>query len=182
MADPNSRSAPPLAESVANNMNEAFQWMARMWGSPAAPVAAAEALRSAQMPVAPGVASMLMPTLDPQELDKRIRDLRTVEHWLDMNRALLHTTIQTLEMQRDAIVAMHSMARGAPGAAAPAGASGEEPPAGDQAPPFNPALWWQALQEQFTRVAAAAVAESPPPDADEPPPADEAADQNPATP
>jgi hypothetical protein len=176
MADPNPLAGMPLAESLANNMNESLQWMSRLWsGSAAGTLAGAESLRnSAQSSLVPGLPSMLMPTLDPQELDKRISDLRTVEHWLDMNRALLHSTIQTLEMQRNAIVALQSMGRAASGPAVP-GSTGPEPGAaaadaprqaevspGAEALPFNPAQWWTALQEQFARVASAAASEAQP--------------------
>ncbi|HUD25271.1 MAG TPA: PhaM family polyhydroxyalkanoate granule multifunctional regulatory protein [Burkholderiaceae bacterium] len=170
MADPNPLAAMPLAESLANNMNESLQWMSRMWGSSAgvAPPGA-ESLFGAQLP--PGLPSMLMPTLDPKELEKRINDLKTVEHWLDMNRALLHSTIQTLEMQRNAIVALQAMAQSAQsgsatafgGIGAPATSEAAGPERGEAAPavpplPFNPALWWNSLQEQFARVASAAAA------------------------
>jgi hypothetical protein len=166
MTDPNPLAGMPLAESLANNMNESLQWMSRMWGNPAgAPLA------GAQSPLPPGLPSMMMPTLDPNELEKRINDLRTVEHWLDMNRALLHTTIQTLDMQRNALIAMQSMARSAQaGSTAAFGqadqtASGtgaslrSDPAAGAQPAAFNPAVWWNALQEQFARVAQAAAVE-----------------------
>jgi hypothetical protein len=178
MADPNPLAGMPFAESLANNMNESLQWMSRMWGNAAAaPRTGAESMFSPQSPLAPGVPSMLMPTLDPQELDKRICDLKTVAHWLDMNRALLHTTIQTLEMQRNGIVALQSMARSAqavasgaaqPAAAAPAEAAAK-PGAGGAAAqplPFDPTQWWTALQDQFARVAAAAA--TAPPEADAP--------------
>jgi len=143
MADPNPLAGMPFTESLASNMNESLQWMSRMWGT------------SGASPVAPGLPSMLMPTLDPKELEKRIGDLKTVEHWLDMNRALLHTTIQTLEMQRNAMLALQSMAQTPPAGAARSG-SAPEAAAGAQALPFNPAQWWNALQDQFARVAAAA--------------------------
>jgi hypothetical protein len=167
MADPNPLAGMPFAESLANQMNESLQWMSRMWGNPAgAPTAAVESAFGRQPPLPPGMPSMLMPTFDPQELEKRINDLKTVEHWLDMNRALLHSTIQTLEMQRNAIVAMQSMARVAPGvSAAPAGPAGSAQTRTDApAPPlpFDPAPWWNALQEQFARVAAAATQPNPP--------------------
>jgi hypothetical protein len=174
MADPNPLAGMPLAESLANNMNESLQWMSRMWSSAAA--------GSTPSTLPSGLPSMMVPTLDPKELDKRISDLRSVQHWLDMNRALLHTTIQTLEMQRNAIVALQSMAASAQAGAAaaqrvpeapPAGAAAA-PPGGDSAAgapplPFNPAQWWNALGEQFARVAASAVTEpgaAPDPSAD----------------
>ena len=34
MADPNPLAGMPLAESLANNMNESLQWMTRLWGAP----------------------------------------------------------------------------------------------------------------------------------------------------
>jgi hypothetical protein len=184
MADPNPLAGMPLAETLASNMNESLQWMSRMWGSAAAATPA-----GASLP--PGLASMLMPTLDPNELDKRISDLKTVEHWLDMNRALLHTTIQTLEMQRNGIVALQSMARsaqagasgvagGSPAAAGPgfAAQGPTDSPMGMPPMPFNPAQWWGLLQDQFARVAATAAAEperpaaaaAPTPEADPPRP------------
>ena len=172
MADPNPLAGMPLAESLANNMNESLQWMSRMWGnSAAAPLPGAEALFG-QSPSVPGLPSMLMPTLDPKELEKRIGDLKTVEHWLDMNRALLHTTIQTLEMQRNAVIALQSMAMSAQaGRPVPASAgtgsapdsaatAGSDSGAGVQPLPFNPAQWWNALHEQFARVASAAATEA----------------------
>ena len=172
MPDPNPLAGMPLAESLASNMNESLQWMSRMWGgATAAPTAGAESLFGAQPP---GLPSMLMPTLDPNELEKRINDLKTVAHWLDMNRALLHSTIQTLEMQRNAIVALQAMAHSAQSASAASGfgGAGASSSAGTAAPahgaaapsgqplPFNPALWWNALQEQFARVASTAATEA----------------------
>jgi hypothetical protein len=167
MADPNPLAGMPLAESLANNMNESLQWMSRMWGN-----AAAAPLAGAGSPLPSGLPSMMVPTLDPKELEKRISDLRSVLHWLDMNRALLQTTIQTLEMQRDAIVALQSMAMSGQTGAAAASRSADPPPAQVAAPgpaegapgapslPFNPAQWWNALGEQFARVASAAMADS----------------------
>jgi hypothetical protein len=174
MPDPNPLAAMPFAESLANQMNESLQWMSRMWGNPAAAAPAGDSAFGRMPLLPPGLPSMLLPTFDPQELEKRINDLKTVEHWLDMNRALLHTTIQTLEMQRNAIVALQSMGRSAPGSASTVGAgqagssasSAAAPqPRDDAAPPtipFDPAPWWNALQEQFIRVAAAAAQPQPP--------------------
>ncbi len=163
MAEQNPLSGMPLAESLANNMNESLQWMSRMWSGAGA--SGADALRGAQAALAPGLPSMMMPTFDPQELDKRITDLRTVAHWLDMNRTLLQTTIQALEMQRNAIVAMQSMGHppAAPGASAAAPAAPRSRSEAADAPipagQFDPSIWWGALNEQFVRVASAAIAD-----------------------
>lgn len=163
MADPNPLAGMPLAESLASNMNESLQWMSRLWGGSAASPLGTPA----------GLPSMMMPTLDPKELERRIADLRTVEHWLDMNRALLHSTIQTLEMQRNGLVALQSMTRAAPSAFGGADARATpatfaEPvaaPRGDAAVAaatmsFDPTPWWNALQEQFARVASTAASDA----------------------
>lgn len=52
---------------------------------------------------------MVAPTLDEGELDKQIRDLRSVENWLRMNLSMLQMTIQNLEMQRSALGTFRSM-------------------------------------------------------------------------
>jgi hypothetical protein len=49
---------------------------------------------------------MAMPTLDPQEVDKRITDLRSVETWLNMNLNMVRFSIQGLEVQKAALQAM----------------------------------------------------------------------------
>ena len=43
---------------------------------------------------------MVTPTLDTDELGKRIADLKSVEGWLKSNLGLLQMSIQALEMQR----------------------------------------------------------------------------------
>ena len=57
----------------------------------------------------PGVGQWIAPTLDPEELDKRIRDLKTVHFWLEQNTKLLATTIQALEVQRMTLGTLRSM-------------------------------------------------------------------------
>jgi hypothetical protein len=49
---------------------------------------------------------MLTPTADPAEIEKKIRELKTVETWLTMNVGLIQMTIKTLEMQKAALDAM----------------------------------------------------------------------------
>ncbi|MFY7947978.1 MAG: PhaM family polyhydroxyalkanoate granule multifunctional regulatory protein, partial [Gemmatimonas sp.] len=41
----------------------------------------------------PNVGQWIAPTLDPEELDKRIEELKTVQFWLEQNARLLATTI-----------------------------------------------------------------------------------------
>ena len=69
--------------------------------------------------------SNMTPTMDIDELDKRIADLKTVEQWLNMNLGMLRGTIQTMEIQRGTLAALQEMGRtftGAAASATPAGA------------------------------------------------------------
>ena len=47
-----------------------------------------------------------MPTLNPAELEKRIAELRSVEGWLTMNLNMVKFSIQGLEVQKAALLAM----------------------------------------------------------------------------
>lgn len=55
--------------------------------------------------------SGMMPSLSPDDLDRRIRDLRAVESWLQLNLSMLSTTIQGLEIQRSTLAAIKTMAQ-----------------------------------------------------------------------
>jgi hypothetical protein len=57
----------------------------------------------------PAMASWATPTLEPEELDKRITDLKTVHYWLDQNAKALAATIQALEVQRLTLSTLKSM-------------------------------------------------------------------------
>ena len=66
-----------------------FEIFRRLWGPLGVPV--------------PGMA---MPTLDPNEIEKRIQELKSVEGWLSMNLNVLRMAIQGLEMQKAGLAAM----------------------------------------------------------------------------
>ena len=59
--------------------------------------------------VLPNIGQWVAPTLDPQELDKRISELRTVQFWLEQNARMLATTIQALEVQRMTLSTLQTM-------------------------------------------------------------------------
>ncbi len=133
----------------------------------------------------PGVGQWVAPTLDPEELDKRIKDLRTVQYWLEQNARLMGATIQALEVQRMTLSTLKTMnvsmadlteslrirmpeaaaeAAPAPKAAAPVEAPPPAPAADADAakpavPPgvIDPMQWWGALTQQFTELAANAM-------------------------
>jgi len=58
---------------------------------------------------APGLSSWAMPTLDPEELDKRIQDLKTVQFWLEQNSRMVAMTIQGLEVQKMTLSTLKGM-------------------------------------------------------------------------
>lgn len=55
----------------------------------------------------PGV---FQPTMNVEDVEKKIAELQAVENWLKMNLSMLQMTIKTLEMQRDALRAIHETA------------------------------------------------------------------------
>jgi len=51
----------------------------------------------------------IAPVFDPEELDKRIHDLRAVHFWLDQNTKALAATIQALELQKMTLLTLRGM-------------------------------------------------------------------------
>lgn len=203
----------------ASSVGDSIELMKRMWGMAGLPsVPGPGDLASMAVRLPSQLPSMVAPTLDVEELDKRITDLRAVEQWLELNAGLLRTTIQTLEVQRATISTLKSFSGAmlAPmmmgkGAAAvppvvqppatpmpswampptaqpispPPAAPQIEPPPEPRAPrkrrrpaataragiepTLNPTAWWNTLQDQFSKIAAAAVAPAPAVEAKEKP-------------
>ncbi len=85
---------------------------------------------------------MVTPTLDTDELDKRITDLKAVEGWLKTNLGLLQMTIHGLEMQRTTLAAIQAVSQAGP--------------EGGANPFANPALWsWPFMPQAATAAAPA---------------------------
>jgi hypothetical protein len=57
----------------------------------------------------PGMSQWIAPTINPEELEKRIAELKTVQFWLENNARLLATTIQALEVQRMTLNTLQTM-------------------------------------------------------------------------
>lgn len=57
----------------------------------------------------PNIGSWVAPTLNPEELERRIEELRTVQFWLEQNARMLGATIQALEVQRMTLSTLKSM-------------------------------------------------------------------------
>ena len=120
-------------------------------------------------------AQWVAPTVDPEEVDRRIQELRTVLFWLEQNTTALKATIQALEVQKMTLttlqqmnVGMQDMAKSfsapmAQMAATPEPAAAPSPaaaqaPAGEPAAPLNQALaqagqWWGSMLQTFGQIA-----------------------------
>lgn len=114
-----------------------------------------------KLPGGSAMPGFLVPTVDLEELDKRISDLRAAESWLEVNMNMLRATIQGLEVQRHTIAAIQSLSAmadasiprssGSPPAAASAAAPGGGLPAG-----------WPMSQATAAPAAPSAATGSPP--------------------
>lgn len=128
----------------------------------------------------PGMGQWVAPTLDPEELEKRIQELRTVQFWLEQNARMLGATVQALEVQKMTLSTLRTMnvqmgdlrealTPRAPEAAprpaeAPAQTQAEPEPAVAPEKPaaaIDPMQWWNALTQQFGELAASAVKDAP---------------------
>ena len=102
------------------------------------------------------VPSAMLPTVDLNELDKRIADLKAVEQWLNVNQSMLHNAIQGLEIQRGTLAAIRAFTEQAgmppPMAAAPFKAANPTP----KASPFSTDGWPMKPQAARTDSEAAA--------------------------
>lgn len=166
------------------SVTDGFDFVKKIWGS---------------LPIP----SVMNPTTDLDELDKRISDLKAVEQWLNVNLSMLRATIQGLEVQRGTIATIKSFSsnlglgaerggdvsqavneeiirnamqaavapppvpRVEPVAAKTPDPEPEQIPAGAEAAAANQesskaiisnaTAWWGLLQDQFNKVATAAM-------------------------
>jgi hypothetical protein len=127
----------------------------------------------------PSIGQWVAPTLNPEELEKRIEELRTVQFWLEQNARMLGATIQALEVQRMTLSTLKTMnvqiddlresLKIKPPVASPAPAEAPKAAPGKSAPKKAPAAeaaavdpmqWWGALTRQFAQLAANAMKDS----------------------
>ncbi|HPO20289.1 MAG TPA: hypothetical protein PLO07_13955 [Rubrivivax sp.] len=112
----------------------------------------------------PAMGQWVAPTLNPDDLEKRISELKTLHFWLEQNARMIGMTLQALEVQRMTLSTLKAMnlplgdlrsalsmpevqasAAGAPAAAAAANAAGSQP---------------EPLAASFTRAFADAAAQA----------------------
>ncbi len=119
----------------------------------------------------PNMASWVAPTLNVEELDKRIQELKTVQFWLEQNTNALKATIQALEVQKMTLSTLQgmnvNMAEMAKAFTAkmpdlqpdsqPEAKAAEPQQEAAKGPAVDPMQWWGSLTQQFQNIAAAAV-------------------------
>ena len=93
-------------------MTDTLDFVKNLWGSMNLPGA--------------NLSGMAAPTLSPEDLDKRITDLKAVESWLNMNLTMLRGTIQTMEIQRATLSTLKSMGESMAEAMRQSGVSAEK--------------------------------------------------------
>jgi hypothetical protein len=172
------------------NMTDSLDFVRKIWGG---------------MGMPPALTGAIAPTIDLDELDKRIADLRAVEQWMQVNLNMLRGTIQAMEVQRATVATLRSfgatlmgqesagelaskagtmMSAMATSASAPvkkvarrvvdtatSGATraavsaatqsmmpgGKREPVNPSEVGLSPGLWFNLLQDQFNKVATAAM-------------------------
>ncbi len=157
----------------ANAMGDTLAFVKQLWGSMKIP-------------------GMAMPSLSPEDIDKQIADLKAVESWLQVNMNMLRSSIQALEVQSATLAALRSVGESFAKAASGAGtssaaddkpafespfqsplqspfsqatSSGAAPDPAAMAAPFaNAAVWWNAMQEQFSNAVGQAMQQATPPE------------------
>jgi hypothetical protein len=101
--------------------------------------------------------SLMFPMPDAGEIQKKIAELETVEHWLRANVSMIQLTVKSLQYQL-------AMLKGGEKAMEVFAESGAKEAPGAKPEEFNPAMWaWNAMAE--AGKAAGEVTAKPPPHA-----------------
>lgn len=130
--------------STENNAQDPMEFMRSMWSK-----------------MGFSLPGMVTPTLDVDELDKRIADMKAVENWLKMNLSSLQMATQALEMQRATIATMQAMSKIV--------SEGGKPPVVEtpaEPNPFGNTMWpWTLMQNAAEQAKAQAQSAAPAPSA-----------------
>jgi hypothetical protein len=138
------------------------------------------------IPQMPNFANWVAPTLNVEELDKRLEELKMVQMWLDQNARSLQAVIQALEVQKMTLSTLHGMnfnmgdvanalklkaadsVMGSARAAVDAAKTVSDVATGKKSAKkvvkkaaasamVDPMQWWGALSQQFSEIANNAV-------------------------
>jgi hypothetical protein len=120
----------------------------------------------------PNFSKWVAPTLDAEELEKRIEELKIVRFWLEQNSNALGATIQALEVQKMTLATLKGMNFGFGEATGTSQPKASQPQANDNKPAgaakqakdaepaagvIDPMQMWGALTQQFQKIAQSAV-------------------------
>jgi hypothetical protein len=105
--------------------NQSLEMMKTMWGQGAGGQTQGQFPFTTDASKAAGGFGSAFPGLDTDELEKRIKDLKSVENWLNLNLNILKSTIQGLEVQHATMMALKSF--GDAVSASATAATGETP-------------------------------------------------------
>ncbi|MCF8165410.1 MAG: hypothetical protein K9J35_01935 [Rhodoferax sp.] len=105
--------------------NQSLEMMKTMWGQGAGGQTPGQFPFTTDASKAAGGFGSAFPGLDTDELEKRIKDLKSVENWLNLNLNILKSTIQGLEVQHATMMALKSF--GDAVSASATAATGETP-------------------------------------------------------
>jgi hypothetical protein len=98
---PNTPNIPGMSDMPGMGaMTDTLEFVKNLWGGMGLP---GMNMSSMNMP------GMVIPTLSVEEIRKKVSDLKAVETWLDLNRNMLRSTIQALEVQAATIATLQSM-------------------------------------------------------------------------
>src|SRR5881394_2310590 len=84
--------------------------------------------------------SLMFPILDPKEIEKKIGELETVEHWLKANLDMLQLSIKSLEYQKAMVKGGERM-------------KAQMQEGGPEGEPPNPAMWAWNMMAQASKDA-----------------------------
>jgi len=88
--------------------NQSLEMFKTMWGQNAAGQMPGQFPFTTDSSKAGNGFASAFPGLDVDELEKRIKDLKSVENWLNLNLNILKSTIQGLEVQHATMMALKS--------------------------------------------------------------------------
>ena len=106
--------------------NQSLEMFKTMWGQNAAGQMPGQFPFTTDTSKAAGGFGSAFPGLDVDELEKRIKDLKSVENWLNLNLSILKSTIQGLEVQHATMMALKSFGDAVSAASATATGSTED--------------------------------------------------------
>src|SRR5450830_1804461 len=112
---------------------------------------------SQAVPQMPNMSNWIAPTLNEEELEKRIAELKAVHFWLEQNSRVLGATVQALEVQKMTLATLKGMnfklgeMANVPQSKAVKSASTATTAAVD------PMQLWGALSQQFQQIAASVM-------------------------